>query len=229
MFADLLRRAATSLRAKATAATGGTWCSLDGGDRLVAFNLAGQEFGYVVDEPMSNAANAAYIEMMHPAVAVAVAEWLDTTADRIDRMRPVLTRPPEYTPEAYDAHIARVYDKPIAVAREVLREVEGGDRPHPHADCEHYRGTGTSCREGEYTPRCVPACLPNDHRCPVEPEGSDLGSGEASTCWSCRRRIGRDRHGKLAGHNDPETGRRCAGAYTADVLSRAMTEGGETP
>ncbi len=103
MSAELLRRAAAKLREYANAATGGSWCSLNGGDRLVSFNLAGQEFGYVVDEPMSNAANAAYIATMHPPVAVALADLLDSEA------------------QAWEIY-GTPRDGIVAVARAVLRE-----------------------------------------------------------------------------------------------------------
>jgi hypothetical protein len=125
--ADLLRRAATRLRESALAATGGSWCSLDGGDRLVSFNLAGQEFGYVVDEPMSNGANAAYIALVHPPVALALAAWLDQTADRIDALSGA------YEPDVFDAYIEKAYAVPNTLARAVLRE-STGDAP---GEAEH--------------------------------------------------------------------------------------------
>jgi hypothetical protein len=83
--ADLLRRAATAMRQRAGAATPGRWESLDGGDRLGAWKLdpTGQfddDFDYVVDEPMSNAANAEHIAYLDPAVASRIADLLDFCA-----------------------------------------------------------------------------------------------------------------------------------------------------
>jgi hypothetical protein len=109
---DLLRRAAVRLREHANAATPGPWESLDEGDRLVAWKLdpAGQfndDFDYVVDEPISNPANAAFIALMHPPVALALADLLDKQATFLD------------------ANPDRTVGEPLAaVARAVLREEE---------------------------------------------------------------------------------------------------------
>lgn len=77
-----LRRASKLMRERAHAATPGPWVSLDGGDRLI--HDPGHDLDppvYVVDEPMSNAANAEHIAAMHPGVALALAGWLDAEAD----------------------------------------------------------------------------------------------------------------------------------------------------
>jgi hypothetical protein len=111
MSTDLLRRAASKLREYAAAATHGPWESLDRGDRLVAWKLnpEGQrddDFDYVVDEPISNAANAEYIALMHPPVALALAELLH-----------VMSWMPSFA-DPTDMHIA------VVAARAVLREEE---------------------------------------------------------------------------------------------------------
>lgn len=85
--AALLRQAADKLRQLATAEgiTPGPWLSMDGGDRLL-WDGPGAELlppRYVVDEPMSNGANAALIATLHPGVAVALAAWLESEAQRL--------------------------------------------------------------------------------------------------------------------------------------------------
>lgn len=82
--ADELRTAAHKLRALLTdrQLTPGPWLSMDRGDRLL-WNGPGAEDQpprYVVDEPMGNAVNAAYIAAMHPDVGKALAELLEEAA-----------------------------------------------------------------------------------------------------------------------------------------------------
>ena len=77
--ADTIRRAIHLLRTHAEAATPGPWVSLGGGDRLIRQHDDVDDtdgFDYVVDEPMSNSANAAYIALMNPLVAASLADWL---------------------------------------------------------------------------------------------------------------------------------------------------------
>jgi hypothetical protein len=83
--ADTIRRAADLMRTRAAAATRGPWLSMDGGDRLVhdpGHDLDPPE--YVVDEPMSNAANAEHIAGMDPLVAKATAGLLEQLARVVD-------------------------------------------------------------------------------------------------------------------------------------------------
>ena len=84
--ADTLRRAADRLRALATAdgITPGPWLSMDHGDRLLWDGPGAEDLPprYVVDEPMSNPANAAFIAAMHPGVGMALADWLKSEATR---------------------------------------------------------------------------------------------------------------------------------------------------
>lgn len=82
--ADELRTAAERLRALLAdpELTAGPWLSMDNGDRLLR-NQPGDEDQapvYVVNEPMSNGANAAYIAAMHPGVGAALADMLDQWA-----------------------------------------------------------------------------------------------------------------------------------------------------
>jgi hypothetical protein len=69
--------------------TEGPWLSLDHGDRLLR-NQPGDEDTapiYVVNEPMSNGANAAWIALMHPGAGVPIATMLDQAAARMRALR----------------------------------------------------------------------------------------------------------------------------------------------
>ena len=88
-----LRAAARTLRALLAdpQLTPGPWLSMDRGDRLL-WNGEGAEDQapvYVVDEPMSNGANADYIAVMHPDVGHALARVFDAWA-RIGELDPDL-------------------------------------------------------------------------------------------------------------------------------------------
>lgn len=91
--ADELTAAARTLRALLAdpALTPGPWLSMDRGDRLLwdGENAEDQPPVYVVDEPMSNGANADYIAVMHPDVAHSLAEVFDAWA-RIGDLDPDL-------------------------------------------------------------------------------------------------------------------------------------------
>lgn len=82
--ADELRAAARTLRSLLAdpQLTPGPWLSMDRGDRVL-WNGEGahdQAPVYVVDEPMSNGANADYVAVMHPDVAHALVEVFDVWA-----------------------------------------------------------------------------------------------------------------------------------------------------
>ena len=81
---ETLRAAAEKLRELATAdgITPGPWLSMDHGDRLLWDGPGAEDLPprYVVDEPMSNGANAELIATLHPGVAVALADWLGCLA-----------------------------------------------------------------------------------------------------------------------------------------------------
>ncbi|MCX5239758.1 DUF5565 family protein [Streptomyces prunicolor] len=86
--ADELRTAARKLRARLAdpELTPGPWLSMDRGDRLL-YDGPGADTQppvYVVDEPMSNGANADYIATMHPGVGHALARLFAETADHMD-------------------------------------------------------------------------------------------------------------------------------------------------
>ena len=80
--ADELRTAADRLRKllDAPELTPGPWLSLDHGDRMLYDGPGAEDQPpiYVIDEPMSNGANADYIEAMHPGVGAALADWLES-------------------------------------------------------------------------------------------------------------------------------------------------------
>lgn len=84
MSSDLLRRAATKLREHANRAPEGPWVSLDGGDRLVALRENREDwpngFRYLVDEPIPDPSIAEYFALMHPPVALALADVLEQGA-----------------------------------------------------------------------------------------------------------------------------------------------------
>lgn len=115
MSADLMRRAAAKLRELATAAPEGPWVSLDGGDRLVALrpdSTFDKGFRYLVDEPIPDASIAEYFALMHPPVALALAELLDAAVQA--------SGVPNYEPYA----VAGWLRAAVEVARAVLREPE---------------------------------------------------------------------------------------------------------
>ncbi len=80
--ADELRAAARTLRALLAdrQLTPGPWLSMDRGDRLLWDGEGAEDQSpvYVVDEPMSNGANADWIAAMHPGVGRALAAWLES-------------------------------------------------------------------------------------------------------------------------------------------------------
>jgi len=88
--ADELRAAAATLRALLAdrQLTPGPWLSMDRGDRLLWDGPGAEDQPpvYVVDEPMSNGANADYIAVMHPDVGNALADWLDSAAEDADQI-----------------------------------------------------------------------------------------------------------------------------------------------
>lgn len=123
--AALCRRAANKLQALAGAPglTPPPWLSMDGGDRLV--HDPGHDDDppvYVVDEPMNNPANAAFIATMHPGVGLELAAALEAAAADFDMCERINSRHPD------DPGGTRVVSHPLAgalleVARRVLGEV----------------------------------------------------------------------------------------------------------
>ncbi len=124
MSADLLRRAAAKLRDALNAdyLTPAPWDCLDGGDRLVHIEPPTGAIEYVVDEPMSNPSNAEYIALMHPPVALALADWLDEAAASWDRDDALAVRIEAHGHKRPEGWMERQFARPLAVARAVLRE-----------------------------------------------------------------------------------------------------------
>ena len=109
MSAELLRRAAKTLREHAEVAIGGSWVSLDLGDRLISTDDDGSTITYLVtEEPTLDGPTAAYIALMHPPVALALAEWFEDFAVYLDK------RSGEMWPFAFT--------QGFQVARAILRE-----------------------------------------------------------------------------------------------------------
>jgi len=79
-----LREAATLIRTHLAAPdlTRAPWLCLNGGDRIIhdGPSIEFSPHDYVVDEPVSNSANAEYIALMHPGVGAALAEVFDQWA-----------------------------------------------------------------------------------------------------------------------------------------------------
>ena len=88
MSADLLRRAAALMRERAKAARAGRWFAdtEDGTAGVRSPWRFGAQDVAVCDGslPEGNAINAEHIASWHPAVALAVADLLDTAADHFD-------------------------------------------------------------------------------------------------------------------------------------------------
>jgi hypothetical protein len=87
--ADLLRRAAKTLRLKANAATAGPWRAAlatsprsSGTSAIYAYNPRREVVGSTPKlGGIWKPSDADYIATMHPGVALALADWLETVAD----------------------------------------------------------------------------------------------------------------------------------------------------
>ena len=94
MTAEPLRRAAALMRERAEAATPGPWFPWDGWgpteDGLMGFSRLGPRSGERVlhhddmRDIYATRADVEHIATMHPAVALAVADWLDAYAERLE-------------------------------------------------------------------------------------------------------------------------------------------------
>jgi hypothetical protein len=87
MTAEVLREAAALMRERAEAARAGRWGrteSTPGGTLVVADRAAGpvRVASCTGSLPEGNEANATHIASWHPAVALAVADWLEDIAER---------------------------------------------------------------------------------------------------------------------------------------------------
>ncbi len=111
-----MRRAATRLREGALAATPGPWVVTRDDESMMCdlrteapTTYEYQKDVFSVHTPDPSWPDLDYCEAVHPPVALALADWLETEAEE----------DPSFTPCKYAA---------LAVARAVLREPEGGDR-----------------------------------------------------------------------------------------------------
>ena len=113
MSADRLREAAALLRERAGEATPGQWEAVEG-DYRDDWPIRGAGGGYLCTSPDDGVRgghdeeDAHYIVMMHPPVALALADWLDAEAATA-------------TPRGLDPHVG-----PAALA--VADEILGSDR-----------------------------------------------------------------------------------------------------
>lgn len=105
--ADLLRRAAGKLRATAQAATSGPW-AIDGDIQAVRA-ASGTTIAYDDETEM---ADGRYLALMHPPVALALADLLDDEAALEDS----------------GMQLSRTATAARALARAILREPEEADR-----------------------------------------------------------------------------------------------------
>lgn len=132
MSADLLRRAATKLREHATAAKPGPW-EVDHED--LYFILRSREpvpYTYQADivevhSPDATWADFDYFALMHPPVALALAEWLEAQAADIENAVAAWSRDTSYIDKhlgGVGAHTENMFRPSIAAARAILREPE---------------------------------------------------------------------------------------------------------
>ena len=80
MSVDLLREAAETMRARAEEATGGRWWPRYGGEPGFIYSSGEKRLIATVEGESSDATpnpNSRHIASWHPAVALAVADWLD--------------------------------------------------------------------------------------------------------------------------------------------------------
>lgn len=107
MSAELLRRAAAELRARAGAVRPGDWTTIEGaatGSAWINVGMTAHAWGM-----HGYPAEANYVAMMHPPVALAIADVLDGTADEFEGVP---------SPEL----AGRMYAADIVLARAILRE-----------------------------------------------------------------------------------------------------------
>lgn len=116
MSADILRRAAAALREHAGTASPGPWRSVGGVVESQLPDGHGIVDGYNCEtHPGRAAADADYIALLHPPVALALADWLDETANHITKFAAVagLVRADDLT---------EVDNAALAAVRAILRE-----------------------------------------------------------------------------------------------------------
>jgi hypothetical protein len=115
MSADLLRRAAAKLREHTKAALPGPWEAIESSPEEAPGVWLARHADVGVD--VDRDGDARYIALMHPPVALALADWLDETANHITEFAAVagLVRAGDLT---------EVDNAALAVARAILREEE---------------------------------------------------------------------------------------------------------
>lgn len=130
--ADELRTAARTLRQLLAnpQLTPGPWLSMDRGDRILWDGEGAEDRPpmYVVDEPMSNGANAAYIAAMHPGAGAALAKLLEDCAELHEPN--VCTKHEGCDP--FGCQWCNDEDAPCADLRNALavaRAINGGEQP----------------------------------------------------------------------------------------------------
>jgi hypothetical protein len=118
--ADLLRRAAAKLREQAESATAGPWAADEDGE---VFQANGEEEPWVGNGAIKTAGNAPYFALMHPPVALAVADVLLHAAQRFEQAHgECLADGWDHAGHPSCPNRPKDIDRAIALAREILRE-----------------------------------------------------------------------------------------------------------
>ena len=127
MSAEKLREAAALMRERAEAATRGPWRAdgtTVGGARHQPVVMGGFDSSGSLQDPCAPW-DAEHIASWHPAVALAVADWLDEAADHLDvyeddDLHPALR--PHVCPTALEGTECSVLEQALVVARAYLGE-----------------------------------------------------------------------------------------------------------
>lgn len=129
MSADLLRRAAAKLREHANATNFGAdgWV-VDLKDSEVTTTDGGMMIADTM-ELTGARPDASYIALMHPPVALALADWLDEGSRQVADAVAAWSRDTSYIDEhlgGVEAHAENMFALPFRLAREILREPKDG-------------------------------------------------------------------------------------------------------
>jgi len=85
--AEILREAAALMRSRAEAASKGPWTAVDAANATAIWREGSANPGWpLVFDPELTMEDAEHIASWHPAVALAVANWLEATADEVDML-----------------------------------------------------------------------------------------------------------------------------------------------
>lgn len=137
MSVDLLRRAAAKLREHAEAVGASDtftkdvpWEVEEDDDRdatlYVVANLTEFSTSYIGEGFLSRA-HADFVALMHPPVALALAEWLEAQAADVENAVAAWSRDTGYIDKhlgGVEAHTGNMFRPSIAAARAILREPE---------------------------------------------------------------------------------------------------------